>query len=200
MITKALNLILSELNQFIPPVAGSEQVVLGNIAFNESPDQSQIQNQVVASLVNVEEESTMKNGAFYRKNINDVEYMEPPVNLNLYLLFSANYDNYTMSLDRLSEVIQFFQHRKAFSLATAGVIPPGFDPNDPEDAGIYITPEFYTLTFEQINHLWGSLGGKQMPFVMYKLRLVAISQKATSNIGALIQEIRNSSSSNTEDC
>jgi len=200
MITKALNLILSEINQYIPPVAGSEQVIMGNIALNEAPDQTQLQNQVVASLVNVEEESTMKNGAFIRKQLSSVEYLEPPVNLNLYLLFSANYDNYTMGLDRLSQVIQFFQHRKSFSLSSASVIPPGFDPADPEDAGIYLTPEFYTLTFEQINHLWGSLGGKQMPFVMYKVRLVTIAQQATSGVGPLIQEIQNNSTSNVEDC
>ncbi len=200
MITKALNLILSEINQYIPPVAGSEQVVLGNIALNEAPDQTQLQNQVVTSLVNIEEESTMKNGSFHRKGVTTVEYMEPPVNLNLYVLFSANYDNYTMSLNRLSEVVQFFQHRKSFSLATAGVIPTGFDPADPEDAGIYLTPEFYTLTFEQINHLWGSLGGKQMPFVMYKMRLVSVSQRAISGVGPLIQEIQNSSSSDLDDC
>lgn len=200
MITKALNLILSEINLFIPAVAGSEQVIIGNIAFNEAPDQTQLQNQVVASLVNVEEESTMKNGAFHRKKFNSVEYTEPPVNLNLYLLFSANYDNYTMALDRLSQVIRFFQHRKAFSLSTASVIPPGYDPTDPDDAGVYLTPEFYTLTFEQINHLWGSLGGKQMPFVMYKIRLVTIAQEATSAVGPLIQEIQNVSTSDVDDC
>lgn len=200
MITKALNLILSEINQYIPPVAGSEQVILGNIAFNESPDQNQLQNQIVASLVNIEEESTMKNGAFHRTGVSSVEYFEPPVNLNLYILFSCNYDNYTMSIDRLSEVVKFFQHRKAISLATAGVIPAGFDPTDPVDASIYLTPEFYTLTFEQINHLWGSLGGKQMPFIMYKIRLVTLTERASAGDGPLIQEIQNSSTSNVDDC
>ena len=200
MITKALNLILSEINQYIPPVGGSEQVILGNIAFNESPGQNQLQNQIVASLVNIEEESTMKNSAFYRKGVASVEYMNPSVNINLYVLFSCNYDNYSMSIDRLSDVIRFFQHRKALSLSTAGVIPPGFDLTDPEDSGLHLTPEFYTLTFEQINHLWGSLGGKQMPFVMYKIRLVTVTERAAIGEGPLIQEIQHASSSNVDDC
>ena len=200
MISKAINLILSQINQFIPPGAGGDEVITGNIAFNESPDQNQLQNHVVASLVNVEEESTMKNGAFLRKGINTVTYTEPAVNLNLYLLFSALYDNYVTALDRLSDVIRFFQHRKSFSVDSAGVLPAGIDPTDPQDASIYLTPEFYTLTFEQINHLWGALGGKQMPFVMYKIRLITIDQESTTGDGPLIQEVVNNTQTNAEDC
>jgi hypothetical protein len=49
--------------------------------------------------------------------------------------------------------------------------------------------ELYTLTFEQINHLWGSLGGKQMPFVMYKLRLIALTDRTIVREVPLIEEI-----------
>ena len=49
--------------------------------------------------------------------------------------------------------------------------------------------ELYTLTFEQINHLWGSLGGRQIPFVMYKLRLVSITERALVREVPLIEEI-----------
>ena len=51
------------------------------------------------------------------------------------------------------------------------------------------TLELYTLTFEQINHLWGSLGGRQVPFAMYKLRLVAITDRALLREVPLIEEI-----------
>ena len=51
------------------------------------------------------------------------------------------------------------------------------------------TMELYTLTFEQINHLWGSLGGRQIPFVMYKLRLVSLSERAVVREVPLIEEI-----------
>ena len=49
--------------------------------------------------------------------------------------------------------------------------------------------ELYTLTFEQINHLWGSLGGRQVPFAMYKLRLVAISEHAVLREVPVIEEV-----------
>jgi len=51
------------------------------------------------------------------------------------------------------------------------------------------TLELYTLTFEQINHLWGSLGGRQVPFAMYKLRLVAITDRSIVREVPLIEEI-----------
>jgi hypothetical protein len=58
-----------------------------------------------------------------------------------------------------------------------------------------IKAELYTLSFEQINYLWASLGGKQMPFVMYKLRLVAITDRKLVREVPLIEELTNNSSS-----
>jgi len=49
--------------------------------------------------------------------------------------------------------------------------------------------ELYTLTFEQLNHLWGSLGGRQVPFAMYKLRLVGLTDRKIIRTTPLIQEI-----------
>jgi hypothetical protein len=73
----------------------------------------------------------------------------------------------------------------AASSATAGSL-------DLTQAGVSdlkFTLELYTLTFEQINHLWGSLGGRQVPFVMYKLRLVAITDRSVVRTVPLIEEI-----------
>jgi Pvc16 N-terminal domain len=201
MIDKALQLILAQLNQYVQPVAGADEVVLGNIALNESPEQDEIKNKVVISLVNVEEESTLKNTLTYRKTVSDVKYIEPPVHLNLYLLFSANYpEAYETSLIRLSEVIRFFQSRRIFSIDNAQPLPDTLDPDDPDTKELYLTIELYTLTFEQINHLWGALGGKQMPFVLYKVRLVTMQDRKIIGEGRLIEEVRTDLLGNKEDC
>lgn len=201
MISKALNLILSQINQYIEPVAGADEAVLGNIALNEAPDQNGLKNKVILSLVNVEEESTMKNTLNYQKVGGKVSYKEPSVNVNLYLLFSAHYPQaYDTALKRLSDVIRFFQHRKKFSINDASPLPDALDPNNPDDMELYLTAELYTMTFEQINHLWGSLGGKQMPFVMYKLRLVMIRDRKIYGQGGIIEEIQNDLLANTDAC
>jgi hypothetical protein len=45
------------------------------------------------------------------------------------------------------------------------------------DPGIIkLIVELYTLNFEQQNHLWGFLGAKYMPSVMYKARLLSIQE------------------------
>lgn len=201
MISKALTLILSQLNQYIEPAAGADEAVLGNIALNEAPDQNALKNKVVLSLVNVEEESTMKNTINYQKIGAVVSYREPSVNVNLYLLFSAHYpQSYDTALKRLSDVIRFFQHRKKFSINNASPLPDALDPNNPDDMELYLTAELYTMTFEQINHLWGSLGGKQMPFVMYKMRLVMIRDRKIFGQGGIIEEIQNDLVANVDDC
>jgi len=117
-------------------------------------------------------------------------YQNPPVNLNLYVLFSCNYtgDHYNLALKRLSYIIRFLQSKNVFSVSSS-VSGGSVSPEDPDIIDLKFTMELYTLTFEQINHLWGSLGGRQMPFVMYKLRLVTITERATVREVPLIEEI-----------
>jgi len=114
------------------------------------------------------------------------------------VLFTANFPGgippnnaYIDGLGYLSYVILFFQGRNSFSLSTAALPSGGItDPaTDPELLKMKITLELYTLTFEQVNHLWGSLGGRQVPFVMYKLRLVVLTERRVVRDAPLIEEI-----------
>lgn len=191
MIDKALLLITSQLNQYILPIAGGDEVVLGNIALADQPDQAAIKDKVVVSIVNVEEESALKNGATYIIQGGNAKVHVNPIFLNLYVLFCAHYPNaYDTALSRLSKLIEFFQQRKSFDLQSAQPLPGFLDPNSPEDAEISFTLDLFTLSFEQVNHLWGSLGGKQMPFAVYKLRLVKIFDNRIIKQVPLIKEIQ----------
>ncbi|NUQ23510.1 MAG: DUF4255 domain-containing protein [Saprospiraceae bacterium] len=187
-----------------------DQIILGNIAAleNDSGGEATLRNRVVISLVNIEEESALKNGPHFIRNPigSGIEYTQPPVHLNLYLLFCATLpdqatsDDYERSLNRLSLIIEFFQSKKSFTVQNSP--QSSFATDDPgvtDEATLEIKqlvreelrllPELYTLTFEQINHLWGSLGGKQVPFVMYKVRLVKIQGRISSD-APLIEEIQ----------
>ena len=42
---------------------------------------------------------------------------------------------------------------------------------------------------EEVNHLWGTFGGKQYPFVMYTLRLLDLKFRAVQSEGGLITEV-----------
>lgn len=85
-------------------------------------------------------------------------------------------------------MIQFLQARNSFSVSSS-VAAETLDIEDPDIRDLRFTMELYTLTFEQINHLWGSLGGRQVPFAMYKLRLVAITENRILRESPLIEEL-----------
>jgi len=36
--------------------------------------------------------------------------------------------------------------------------------------------ELYTLSLEELNYVWGTLGGRQLPSVIYKIQLIEIEQ------------------------
>jgi hypothetical protein len=42
---------------------------------------------------------------------------------------------------------------------------------------------------EEVNHLWGTLGGKQYPFALYTLRMLELKFKATQSESGLITEV-----------
>lgn len=185
MIAHAIDLLVEQLNAFIPRDGGEDAVLAGNIAQYSDGDQSaRLGEKVVLSLVNVEEETTLKNGAFKRDQNGQAGYFQRPVNLNLFLLFSANYSDYQNSMQRLSQVILFFQQKKVFTLANSP------SPSLPEEAGdLRLIMDLHSLSFEQINYLWGSLGGKQVPFVLYKCRLVTIEAEKPFGKAPLIEQV-----------
>lgn len=175
-------------------------VVIENIGlFDSSTSGVNLDDKIVLTVVNIEEESTLKNSAFVRKDPgSNARYINAPVYLNLYLLITAcnkstDNNSYLDALNKLSMVIRFFQGKDAFSIGTSTFYDPAKFNND-EILNMRVTAELYTLTFEQLNHLWGSLGGKQMPFAMYKLRLVAISDHKLVREVPLIEEIETNAS------
>jgi hypothetical protein len=146
-----------------------------------------LKDRVIISVVNIEEESTLKNYQNFRKNpaTGSIEYENAPVFLNLYILFSAHFQEYKQALRGLSLIIRFFQGRNKFQFTATDE-----ETTDPEpDEVIDLSLDLYTMTFEQINHLWGSLGGKQVPFAMYKARLVSLSDHRPLGTGKLIEKI-----------
>lgn len=184
MINESAVFIRDEVRSYLRQAAvvpRAEDVLLGNIASLDN--HSTLSDKVIITLVNIEEESTLKNNQNWRRNYltGGVETVLPPIYLNLYLLFTAtlpenlgeNDDAYQKALDRIAAIVELFQTKKVFTLQNS----PAFEPRNLKERllnEIRLIPEMYTLTFEQINHLWGSLGGKQSPFVMYKIRVIKI--------------------------
>lgn len=162
MIANALDLLKDELQNYINNALKENiiPVALENVA-NLETDSNNLEDKVLISLVNIEEESTFKNIPAYRKNSfsGSVEYQNPLVFLNLYVLFSCTLpststgERYYNSLTRLGLIVQFFQNKKYFSIHNS---PNAALANSANQLGVNelrIIMDLNTLTFEQVNHL-----------------------------------------------
>ena len=189
MIFDALKLIQIALQSYIrdveqPVDLNQDIVILDNISMAEElgGTRSGLNERVVMSLINIQEEATLKNSAYYRTENGRTIYHNPPVSLNLFILFSILHtDQYDTALKRLARVIEFFQWKKELSFTT---IPCASGVS----RDVRIVPDLYSLTFDQLNQLWGALGGKQVPFVMYRARLVTLDAQKTQTEGKSISE------------
>jgi hypothetical protein len=192
MVINAIALLLRQLNQYILQADGSgagapNPATLGNISqLDRSEIATELENRLVLSLVNLEEETALKNGrTFAKNNSTEVAYKNTPIHLNLFLLFTANYRNYETALKRLTQVLTFFQGKQTFTLSNS----PGSTMASSPITEFSLVMDLLSLSFEEVNHLWGSLGGKQSPFVAYRGRLVTISDERVLEGGGRIQEI-----------
>lgn len=178
MLYEALQILTNEVNiSFLGNEHLDEiQVVLDNIALAETDDEraEAMSNKVVVTLLTIDEEITLRNFPNNRVQNGTVTYRNDKVNLNLYVLFSGNLTSYTDSLLAISKVIEFFQGKNTFTQSNSS-----FNRVWPFDqlTDFKFTMELYTPDFEDLNYIWGTLGGRQFPSALYKLSLVSIEQQ-----------------------
>ncbi len=176
MIYETLQILQEQLENYFVEVGLGKIIALENIALWESgsEDATKLDGKVVLTLIKLEEETTLKNTSNYKIKNGKTEYRNPPVHLNLYLLISANCDTYDKSLRSISKVIQFFQGKKLFT-STNTVYNRTNVAFDVFDYFKFIM-ELYTPSIEELNQVWGMLGGRQLPSVMYRIQLIQLEQ------------------------
>lgn len=188
MIYEALYILIGELNSYLLSQGLNEDVILDNIAFveNEQDSTQPMADKIVLTLLNLNEEVTMRNLPNNRVENNKVAYRNNKINLNLYILFSSNKTGYDSSLKYLSRILEFFQGKNVFTQANTN-----FDHSDPILSAMgdfRYTLELYTPTFENLNYIWGTLGGRQLPSALYKMSLVVIDRETTLNESSQITQ------------
>ncbi|AXT55878.1 DUF4255 domain-containing protein [Aquimarina sp. MMG015] len=191
MIFEVLQIITEEVNNFFNIEIEEKPVSLDNIAFVESEDdEPSDSNNIVLSLLHTEEESTLKNILNHKIEGTKVVYKNNKVNLNLYIMFSANRNDYKESLKSISRVVEFFQSKKIFTQSNTNF---DRDLDGMDQIGDFkFTTELFTPSFEEMNFIWGTLGGKQYPSVIYKVSVLEIERDVTQSEGSLITEINGS--------
>jgi len=184
MIDTALDFISKRLNAFLrvkyqDQSNSTDYIQLNNIAWNDQSISQPTTNNAFITLVNIEEDRISKSPDNYIRTNNGIVYQNPTVFLNLYVLFATNLNSYEESLTRLSYIIQFFQFQNVFTPLNAPGLPQGIDK---------LIFDLKTLSFQDLN-LWGILGSKYLPSVVYILRLVTITSDFDMGNVPLLHEI-----------
>jgi hypothetical protein len=172
MIDKALGILADGLQNYLVRIPGlnitsREPVALKHIVeFDGSlalPDET-----VGIFLVNIEEERVTRSQSRYLTGPDGrISHVNPEVKLNLYILIAANFAKYKTGLEYLSGAIRFFQGKNVFTPDNTPEMDPGIQK---------LIVEMVTLSFEQQNHLWGSLGAKYLPSVLYRVRMLIMQE------------------------
>lgn len=168
MIDTAIAQIASSLNQSLRRGFGvaEDLAVLTSLHEHDGSVATQAANRLSVFLVNIERD-TLPLMATRTQGAERVVIAQPPVCLNLMLMFAAHFtgNTYPEALKLVSATISFFQSRPLFD-----------HQNTPElDARIdRLALDIENLSFGDLGNVWGLLGGKYVPSVLYRVRMVSI--------------------------
>ncbi len=189
MIYETLQILKEQLETYLFDSGLEKAVVLENISLWESgsEDAAKVDDKVVISLIHLDEETTMKNSPHFKVKDNQTEYRNPPVNMNLYILISGNRISYDKSLQSISKTIEFFQGKSLFTSSNTvyNRTNVAFDVLDYFKFNV----QLYTPGLEQLNNIWGMLGGRQLPSVIYKVQIVQIKHDKKLSAGSVITHV-----------
>lgn len=155
------------MNQFLKNrySLNEDPVILSNLTGLDGSVAVDGENKIILTIINIEQENTFQKMNYTAVNMqNSLKYMQP-VYINLMVLMSVYFQstNYVESLKMLSASVSFFQQKPLFNAQNT----PGFDGNLEK-----ITIEIVNLNISELGNLWGQLGGKYLPSILYKIRMI----------------------------
>jgi hypothetical protein len=187
VIFETLKFLNEEVNKYLSVKMGAlalPRLKMGNVSLaldNTLTGDNSLAGKAILSLVNVEEDKVAKQQENFSRSDSSAVYKSPPLYLNLYVLFAINKPEYDDCLQWLGHIMQFFQYQNVFTPITH----PNLDPKIPR-----VVVDLFSLNFEQVNHLWSTLGGKYMPSVLYKIRQISVDENLTISESGFIKTIQ----------
>ncbi len=175
MIGDLLNNIAKEVSEYVDSQlefsSGKKSVVLIKPTNNKGelniPD-----NSISLSLLNIDEETSMRNPMIKKRVEGDKVYTQTPgISLNLSIIFIANFPNdYTSELNYISKIIEFFQRKDTFTVENTPSLKKQKKYID------QLVFKLSTTKLEEQHNIWGLLGIKYMPSVMYNVGKVLVQE------------------------
>jgi hypothetical protein len=179
MLDVALEFLVKNVNAWLALRTGTD---FGKLELSHIVDDSGkwmiTKEHIGVALINVEEERVLKSQLPDTTLVNGRNViLQPELKLNLHVLFAANFTRYDQALRYIALVLTYFQAHVLFK----GGEYPGLDSRIEK-----LSTELQSLSYEQLNQVWAVVGSKQLPSMIYKVRMVALQDREPSAIGAPI--------------
>ena len=138
---------------------------------------------VYISVVNIQEDTTFRTHSSAEQRGNFSQYRQPPLHLNVDVVFAFEFQAYGTSLEHLSRTIELFQTTPVFGPST---------PVDDEGVKFPATLEkmvfdLQNLDFDELSDLWRMMGGTYLPSVVYRMRLAKAQPPASGRCRARVR-------------
>lgn len=168
MIDAAVGHIASELNQYIKRTfsLSEDMVVISNLLELDGSVSVQVNNKLAIFLVNVEKDSMPQQmGHLNASGAVRSTVSGAPLYLNLYVMVAGNFSgsNYSEGLKFISTVVSYFQRQPMMDQHNT----PALDKRIEK-----LMLDIENMSIQDLSSMWGMLGGKYLPSVLYKVRMV----------------------------
>jgi len=145
-------------------------------------------NAVVPLLINIEEEKLLRPANRYQGHYDNTTGIlagkNPPISLNLFVLFVCRFSAYEQSLKFLSHIMRFFQQNLLLNGENCLELK-----GHPEIQQLRL--ELVTLPLAQQNELWSALKTHYHPSALYKVGILVFQDSETKTVAPVeVREIR----------
>jgi len=146
-----------------------DRVVLSGLAEPDGNPPLLIENKLVLTLLTLDNESTLKNLTAKPRRIDGMLGQGAhSYHFNANLLMSAACTNYDEGLKLLSDGISFMLAKGSLTHQNTPSLP---------DSITKLTTETVQVSIEHLSHIWGAIGSKLLPAVLFKMRMITVSGK-----------------------
>jgi hypothetical protein len=145
-----------------------EIVVAATLVQPDGSPVPQAQNRLVVSLVKIEKDSVPRpSPSLATESDGRLGTRAAPLHLSLHILLTANFGagNYGEALKFLSGAIGFLQRTPIFDHGVSPDLPQGIE---------RLVVDIENTSIQEQSNLWGMLGAKHAPSILYKVRMVTL--------------------------
>jgi hypothetical protein len=176
MLHELLTFIEKRLNNHLKLKLGisDNKVILTTLSTSSGGPSAMLNDTVVMSLVNIQEEKTHNPRHQYVRTSGGFSQMKPPVSLNVYVIFAAYYNHENYSVIGFFQVNNLFQSEEYPALARISN---------------KVSAELVSMDISQLNQLWGPLTSNYKPSALYRFRSVIIQESELKDDIAPIKSV-----------